>query len=437
MLKLFSGSASRRPHVNRVAIAAVALAFVAGMAAAPRAAAAGDLPGSFRGNAYGTEANAKSGDVAVGLGRSAYLPCPCRGTNGRTLSNEITSLKARNVLSAAVVKDTILTKRDATHAVSTTTSTISNLNMFDGLLTATTIKGVASVNATKTALSGSTSGSTFGNLKVAGKAVSANIAANSTINLAGIGKLTLKKVTTSKNSSRYDTIVDMLVIDVTVKNKFDLPVGAQIVVGHAYGGYIRTGTASAVGGQAYVTDANTAVGRDLQNRIGRAAFVSFSCDGTNGKTRTNNVAGLGIDRLVRIGSGNTTAMGGPTSTGAYAKTTAKVQSLNLLNGLITASVVTASAEESLVNGRQTRSTKGTGFVGLTVLGIRVPANVPANTKIVLPNLGYLILNEQIVPTSGGQTEVNGLHVKVSSNNALKLPVKSEIIIAHAHAFARK
>ena len=434
--KILAKSTARRAPLDHRKVLAFTLLAI-GLLGAPRTALATDLPGSFRGNSYGTEANAKAGDVGVALGRSAYLPCPCRGTSGKTLTNQITDLKAKNVLSAKTVHNALYTKRDSVHAVSITSSTISNLNLFNGLITATTIKGVANVNATKTALTGSTTGSTFGSLRVAGKSISANVAANSVISLAGIGKLTLKKVTTIKSSTRYDTTVEMLVVDVTVNNKFNLAVGAQIVVGHAYGGYTRVGAAPSVGGQAYVTDANTTIGNDLQNRIGRAAFVSFSCDGTNGKTRTNNVAGLGVDRLVRIGSGDTTATGGPTSTGAYAKTTARVQSLSLLNGVITASIVTASAEESLVDGKQTRSTKGTSFVGLKVLGVSLPVAVPANTKIFLPLLGYVILNEQIVPTSGGQTQVNGIHIKVSAINTLKLPVNSEIIIAHAHAFARK
>ena len=71
-------------------LAVAALAWVAG--GTPGQAA--ELQGSFRGQAYGTYANAVAGPVAVELGRSAFQPCPCRGTNGQVLANQIDSLKS-------------------------------------------------------------------------------------------------------------------------------------------------------------------------------------------------------------------------------------------------------------------------------------------------------------------------------------------------------
>src|SRR4051794_41736663 len=78
----------RRGFLALVAGLAVAL----GAGAAPAAAAG--LKGSFHGNAYGTAANAKAGQVATELGRNAFLPCPCRGTNGKVLTNTIENLAA-------------------------------------------------------------------------------------------------------------------------------------------------------------------------------------------------------------------------------------------------------------------------------------------------------------------------------------------------------
>ena len=424
--------------LGRRLLFAATLAATAALTAIPSPGMATELKGTFRGNAYGTEANAKAGDVAVSLGRNAYLPCPCNGTAGKTISNEITKLKAREVASAAVVRSTILTTRDASKASNTATSTISSVNLFNGLITATTIKAVAKAYASSTSLSGSTSGSTFVGLKIAGKSISASVAANSVINLAGIGKVTLKKVTSAKSSTRVDTTVEMLVVDVTVSNSFKLAIGAKIVIGHAFSGYDRNVTRHSVGGQAYATTANTAIGSDLQNKIGRAAFVSFGCEGTRGITRTNTVANLAVGKILTIGNGNTTGIGGPTSTGAYAKTTAKVEGVRLLDGLITASIVTAAVQEKVVNGVHSRSTSGSGFVGLKVLGVTLPVNVPKNTKITLPGLGYVILNEQIIPTTtSGYPQVNGIHIKVSTLGSLKLPVNSEIIVAHAHAYVKK
>ena len=74
-----------------VSVVAVAMALLAPTVTPARAA---DLRGSFSGNAYGTSANVEAGAVATELGRSAFQPCPCRGTDGEVLTNRVDSLRA-------------------------------------------------------------------------------------------------------------------------------------------------------------------------------------------------------------------------------------------------------------------------------------------------------------------------------------------------------
>lgn len=122
-----------------MALALLLGTFIAGGSIAQAA----DLTGSFRGNAYATYANATAGDIAVELGRWALQPCPCGGTNGVVRANTVTSLKAGNdgrVLSADVTRSTVYTVKTASTAKIQNTSTISGLNLFDGLITATTVK---------------------------------------------------------------------------------------------------------------------------------------------------------------------------------------------------------------------------------------------------------------------------------------------------------
>ena len=63
-----------------VRVPVVALLAGAAMAAiVTQGATAATLPGSFRGEAYGTNTAAVVGPIAVSLGKTAYLPCPCAG----------------------------------------------------------------------------------------------------------------------------------------------------------------------------------------------------------------------------------------------------------------------------------------------------------------------------------------------------------------------
>src|SRR3712207_6060885 len=78
-------SMATRP--GRLSLLLASLLVLRGVLAGPVTAAESLLPGAFRGASWGNSANAAAGDLATALGRSAYQPCPCRGTDGRVLSN--------------------------------------------------------------------------------------------------------------------------------------------------------------------------------------------------------------------------------------------------------------------------------------------------------------------------------------------------------------
>ena len=430
----------RRRRFGRCLAGAI-LGFALTFAAGGSGLQAADLAGSFRGNAFATFANAEAGPVAAQLGRSAYQPCPCRGTNGEVLSNTINDLQAGDngkVLKATATLSTVFTQKTATTATIQDTSTITGLNLLDGLITATTVKAVANVAATASSITADPNGSIFANLKIAGNAISANVAPNTVIALPGLGSVTLKKVRRSGGfTSLGRIVVQMLVVDIAQSNSLGLPVGVQIVVASATSAFSRTQPTAVVGGQAYATLANAKIGNGLQNRIGKAALVTIGCEGTDGETRSNNISSFSVGSLLTLGNSVTTAFGGPQNGGTVAKTTATIENVSLLGGLIAATTIKAVAQETFKNGTRTRSTAGSGFVGLKIGPLVVPINVPPNTELPLIGLGKVIINEQIIPTSGGRTRVNGLRIVINRLNLLGLPVGSEIVIAHAEASAAR
>jgi hypothetical protein len=396
--------------------------------------------GSFRGNAYGTFANAEAGPVATQLGRSAYQPCPCQGTGGKTLSNTVDSVEAGEngrALKANVTLSTVFTEKSSTSARVRNTSKVTGLNALDGLITADAIKAVANTSANTSSIKSSPNGSEFVNLKIAGQQIAADVDPNTRVNLRGIGYVLLKSVKQGGNGERLGTItVDMLTIVVTKDNSFDLPIGSRIVVAHAFSGFSRNEPDVIVGGKAYAAEA-LATTDEVKNRVGKAAFITMGCEGTNGKIRTNNVNTLDVGGVLSAGTGVTTAFGGPTSTGTVAKTTARVENLSLLDGLITADVVQAVAKDTFRNGERTSSTEGSRFANLEVAGLPIGVNPDPNTKVTLPGIGFVVINEQKVPdpTSTARLQVNGLRIKVTKNNTLGLPVGTQIVVAHADSTA--
>ncbi len=125
----------------------------------------------------------------------------------------------------------------------------------------------------------------------------------------------------------------------------------------------------------------------------------------------------------------TTMTSGATDTQAStAQSTAHLENVNVLNGLITAETVIA-ATSSWVSGAAGWNAEGSSFTNLTVNGVPLGSGdyLPApNTRVDLPGVGYAVLNEQIASGASGIT-VNMIHVVL--RDALTGITTGEIIVA--------
>jgi hypothetical protein len=307
--------------------------------------------------------------------------------------------------------------------------------MFQGRIRADRVKAGANIVATTADIDSDAEGTRFVGLRIEGQPIRDSVEANTRIPLPGIGSVIVKRVKRGGNLNFQFITVEALVVKVEEENDFDLPIGAEIIVGHATAGYSRTVPEVVFGGNAYAAEGSAKMGDNLAGQIGRAANIYIGCEGTNGKTNSNNVNELDVGNVVSLGSGKTTAFGSKTPSGRMAKTTAKVEDVSLLNGAVTADAVTAVAQETMKNGVKSRSTQGSGIAGLRVNGVRLPAQTPPNTVVQLPMFGRVVLNEQTFPPagSGEPTEVNGMVIIITKANALNLPIGSRIVVAHASA----
>src|SRR4029077_20754233 len=79
----------------------------------------------------------------------------------------------------------------------------------------------------------------------------------------------------------------------------------------------------------------------------------------------------------------------------------------------------------------TSSAAGSGFVNLVVNHTAIAANVPANTRIVIPGVATVILNEQITGGDGHHsTSLTVNMIDVVANGSLGT---GEIIVSSAHS----
>jgi len=151
--------------------------------------------------------------------------------------------------------------------------------------------------------------------------------------------------------------------------------------------------------------------------------------------------GMVSDQLLRLAAPNaaasttlgvvTTGSIGPST--ASAQSSASVESVNLLNGLVTASIVVAMSSSTADGSTATSTSQGSTLIGLSING-SLPTDVtpPPNTRISIPG-GTVILNEQIASGDGVHTSaltVNMIHVVLNDPTGT---ITGDIIVASAHS----
>jgi len=129
------------------------------------------------------------------------------------------------------------------------------------------------------------------------------------------------------------------------------------------------------------------------------------------------VADAAADGLNVPGTITTEGLTGTTSgsigDATAAQSVATVFNVNLLNGLITASSLTATVSSTSSGARATSNALGSTFGDLVVNGVQVTSGdgaIAANTRMDLPGVGYVVLNEQL-PTGDG-VRASGLTVNL-------------------------
>lgn len=191
-------------------------------------------------------------------------------------------------------------------------------------------------------------------------------------------------------------------------------------------------------GNAFASFANLKAG-PVSASLGRSAFVSCACEGTNGQ-----VVSKEVDTISAGNNGNvlispvtqSTVLTQSTATTAEVQNTSTVNGLNALGGMITANAIKASADVSATAKTMTSSSSGSGFDNLNVAGQAVPANVPPNTVMQLPGIGTVTLNKVTVTGNfrkAGSILVEMVSIDVTAKNGLGLAVGSKIVLAHALA----
>jgi hypothetical protein len=350
-------------------------------------------------------------------------------------------------------------------AVHTSTAETANVNVLDGLVTASAVRGVAVARASGSASSFSPIGSAFKDLAVRGVAVN-DVTPNTRIDLPealyGPGSYVLlyeqigstsrpSAGQTSEGTYAADLAVNMIHVVITDRQP-PIPGNQrlEVIVSHAdaHADFPQTPTCpgapdQAVSGHAF-TASETTDAAQLPVTVG---FVSIPATGGHDHQDVDEAAVSGHT----LGASVTDSSGTLGSTASTATSYAQVTDVCLLPSTggctVGADVVRAESNTAADDAGASSNDGDTKLVGLTLNGSSAPVEPGPNQRIELPGIGFVILNEQFCDngaaiasacadgTGHAGLTVRAIRVVITAPENPGGVRTGEIIVAEAHSDA--
>lgn len=192
----------------------------------------GGDPGGYAlgGTAYGSYVTADVGDeVEVESGQTAMVHMRTGGTAGQEESNSTARVNLGGVLNVGAIHSEQRGIRSDALSQVTESTTIASLSLFNGLVSAKALGTRSQVRITPrgAAMDGDM---TFATLRIAGEEIPVDVAPNTTLHIANLGKVTInqhRKVVRNGMVHAYRTIGVLIVLDTA---RAGLPVGARVEI---------------------------------------------------------------------------------------------------------------------------------------------------------------------------------------------------------------
>jgi len=394
------------------------------ISAAGLAAAQGPGGGAVFFGGHGFGSHATLGNTVL-VGKSAPVSLGCAGGSAE---NTAVGVEAPPVLSTGTVSNSVGGSVGIGLVTSETVAEVEGVSLLNGLVTAALVRARSEVSRSGQLFAVSADGSALVDVRVAGIPIVGDVPPNTQINLAGFGHVTLNEQDSQVSPRSAVMRVKMIHVEITLPNPL-LPVGTEIVVASAMSKL--TSGAGELGGNAHGSTANL-----LQvAHFGPSAQIGMPCNGTRGALRENSITGLSIPLVLDAGTVRNTAQGLSQPTFAVGELTSTVEGLDLLDGLVTAGLLRASAQALKEDGVRHFGSEGTEFVNLQVAGFpTIDDSVPPNTHLTIPGLGSLWLKRVI--QGQNSITVRMIELLVLEDNPLGLPIGSRVRVGVATASVR-
>jgi hypothetical protein len=380
-------------------------------------------------SAYGTYAFVGN-TLLVGQTAPSSLAGMC-GTSQYPLTASATA--AGVSLPLVVTGGAVNTSVSDTYQQAQAQANTASITLLGGLITAQAITAVSTTtNDDNGNFQVSAVGSNFNNLFVLGHGYNGSVAPNTRINLPLLGYVVLNEQSSSIGSYNAIMTVNMIHVYITVGNLLGLQVGTQVIVSNATSGMYNELAPGIFSGYSYGTQVTGTVLASLESSP--TAPETLPCTGTGGAVLTNTQAGVTLPTILSTGTLVDTVESNLTPGLSSGENTSTIQNLNLLNGLVTATLLQGQVDASVDQSITTTLSGQDTFVDIAVLGHpEIIDGIPANTSVSLAGLGTLYLKRILYTTNS--VEVRSLELVVNQSNLYGLPIGLDVIVGDAYISA--
>jgi len=423
----------KRVVVSLVVVAAfvaMAVARFAWPAVASHANPANKTTGIPSGNAYIAYVNVPQGPVPLVVGPLVPAYLSCNVSPSATSSNSVANLTIATLGTTAVAQSTVKTTHSKTSSTAQSTAQVANLNLLGGLIKATVLRAQANSTLDGSGASSNANGTTLADLTIGSlPPIKALPGPNTTVELAGLGTVIVNEQKVMDNPDEAHIVVNLVHVHISLANTLGLPIGADIIVGHAETDIIKARVPTkTVSGHAYDVSANVHIG-SIKDVTGPLVSTWLPCTGGSSSNRAVTTTPLSLGHVGVITENTSGTINGNS---AQAQGNIRVVDVNLLQGLIILDAIDSKASVSWDSNGNTSQNGSTMLVKARIAGLPINADAAPNTRIDLAGLGYIIINEQIPEKTGdhiGMT-VNALHIFITTSNLLGLPIGANVIVGH-------
>lgn len=307
---------------------------------------------------------------------------------------------------------------------------VEKVDVLKGLIVADVLHSSSATEATDRGFESSSEGSYFKGLIVDGQAVTEQVEPNTRIDLKGVGYVVLNEQFRNVGVSSMSLGVNALHLVVNQSNEYGIEPGSGLVVADATSS-LAGPVAGTVGGAASGT--RVSAGRTV---LSPSSFlIGQPCFGTDGQTRNNGGDSASLPDVFEARRLATSSVGRVDRESASAETTSYIESARILGELLEADRILAHALAE-TNGKDSSFSDGkSSFGSLKVTGFpEINADVAANTRVMVPRLGFLYLHR--VLRSPGRVEIRMIELFVTQPNEYGLAYGTDVRVGVASAIAR-